>query len=309
MSTSAWSITNSNKTQDARDLIAEVGFPDEIVFKRTRTAIPHNKFIVRLSGGKATEVWTGSTNFTDTGFFGQTNVGHVVVDDAVAAAYLAYWENLKDDPTKSAAREFTVESFPNPPNVIPENRTVMVCSPRVAYNMLDWYAQRVGNAASLVMMTLAFNVDEIVLDGLNQDLPSMRLALLENEPTEEIEEAERKHRGRLAFSNGSILGKTFIKYARGGAKVEPITNSKLEEWFVEEELVRPTNRGHVYFVHSKFLLIDPLSDDPLVFTGSANFSRNSLEQRREHAPDPGRPACRGHLPDRVRPPLPAFLHA
>ena len=42
----------------------------------------------------------------------------------------------------------------------------------------------------------------------------MRLALLENEPTEEIEEAERKHRGRLAFSNGSILGKTFIKYAR-----------------------------------------------------------------------------------------------
>ena len=86
--------------------------------------------------------------------------------------------------------------------------------------MLDWYAQRVGNAASLVMMTLAFNVDEIVLDGLNQDLPSMRLALLENEPTEEIEEAEREHRGRLAFSNGSILGKTFIKYARGGAKVD-----------------------------------------------------------------------------------------
>ena len=99
-------------------------------------------------------MWTGSTNFTDTGFFGQTNVGHVVVDDAVAAAYLAYWENLKDDPTKSAARKFTVESFQNPPNVIPENRTVMFCSPRVAYNMLDWYAQRIGNAASLVMMTL-----------------------------------------------------------------------------------------------------------------------------------------------------------
>ena len=29
-------------------------------------------------------------------------------------------------------------------------------------------------------------------------------------------------------------------------------------------------------MHSKFLLIDPLSDDPLVCSGSANFSRNSL---------------------------------
>jgi phosphatidylserine/phosphatidylglycerophosphate/cardiolipin synthase-like enzyme len=29
-------------------------------------------------------------------------------------------------------------------------------------------------------------------------------------------------------------------------------------------------------VHTKYLLIDPLSDDPLVCTGSANFSENSL---------------------------------
>ena len=43
---------DSNKTQDARDLIAEVGFPDEIVFKRTRTAIPHNKFIVKIERRK-----------------------------------------------------------------------------------------------------------------------------------------------------------------------------------------------------------------------------------------------------------------
>ncbi|WP_431236097.1 phospholipase D-like domain-containing protein (plasmid) [Mycolicibacterium psychrotolerans] len=32
----------------------------------------------------------------------------------------------------------------------------------------------------------------------------------------------------------------------------------------------------MFFIHTKFLLIDPLSDDPLVCTGSANFSANSL---------------------------------
>ena len=63
---------------------------------------------------------------------------------------------------------------------------------------------------------------------------------------------------------------------RGGAKVAPIPQGQLDEWFIEEELARPTNQGHVFFLHSKILLIDPLSDDPLVCTGSANFSSNSL---------------------------------
>jgi hypothetical protein len=38
----------------------------------------------------------------------------------------------------------------------------------------------------------------------------------------------------------------------------------------------------VFFVHSKVLLIDPLSDDPLVCTGSANFSKNSLTANDEN---------------------------
>jgi hypothetical protein len=47
-------------------------------------------------------------------------------------------------------------------------------------------------------------------------------------------------------------------------------------------LARPTNKGHVFFVHAKVLLIDPLSDDPLVCSGSANFSKNSLTANDEN---------------------------
>ncbi|WP_280806638.1 phospholipase D-like domain-containing protein [Rhizobium leguminosarum] len=88
----------------------------------------------------------------------------------------------------------------------------------------------------------------------------------------------------LAFSNGAILGKTFIKYksAAGGAKVTPIPNSELDKWFIDEELSRPTNSGHVFFIHSKFMLVDPLSDDPLICSGSANFSSNSLKANDEN---------------------------
>src|SRR6185436_16461008 len=94
--------------------------------------------------------------------------------------------------------------------------------------------------------------------------------------------AEKQNRGKLAFSNGAILGKSFIKFKKGGAEVKPIPNSDLDKWFVEEELARPTNQGHVFFVHSKVLLIDPLSDDPLVCSGSANFSPDSLLQNDEN---------------------------
>jgi phosphatidylserine/phosphatidylglycerophosphate/cardiolipin synthase-like enzyme len=38
----------------------------------------------------------------------------------------------------------------------------------------------------------------------------------------------------------------------------------------------------VFFIHTKFLLIDPLSIDPLVCSGSANFSSNSLLQNDEN---------------------------
>jgi phosphatidylserine/phosphatidylglycerophosphate/cardiolipin synthase-like enzyme len=56
----------------------------------------------------------------------------------------------------------------------------------------------------------------------------------------------------------------------------------LDKWFLKEEHYRRANEGFVFFIHTKFLLIDPLSDDPLVCSGSANFSSNSLLQNDEN---------------------------
>jgi phosphatidylserine/phosphatidylglycerophosphate/cardiolipin synthase-like enzyme len=54
----------------------------------------------------------------------------------------------------------------------------------------------------------------------------------------------------------------------------------LDRWFLEEELTR--DQGNIFFVHTKYLLIDPLSKDPLICTGSANFSENSLTSNDEN---------------------------
>lgn len=250
----------------------------QILFPRTRTKIPHNKFIVKIKGGKPQCVWTGSTNFTSTGFFGQTNVGHLVTNPVVAKTYLACWEALKDDPTLSNAVKSAMALTPNPPNAPSATRPSAFFSPRLAQNMLDWYAQRLDDANSLAVMTIPFNVAPEILTGLSVADSCLRLVILEDPPSQEVLAAEKANKGRLAFSNGAILGKNFdkLKSSFGGAHMTEITKTPLEKWFLKEELARPVNSGHVFFVHSKFLMIDPLSDDPLVCSGSANFSKGSL---------------------------------
>lgn len=258
--------------------VAAAELPAQVLTLRTRPPIPHNKFIVKLVHGQPKQVWTGSTNFTNTGFLGQTNVGHLITDDTTAATYLAYWTVLARNPARTEALQNTVSLTPNPKNVLASRSITAFFSPRIAESMLDWYGLRITNAASLAMLTIPFNVAKPILSGLSLQRAAMRLVILEDIPSPEVKAAERLNRGKLAFTNGSILGKSFVKYKTGigGAKVAPVPNSDLDRWFIEEEVPRDTTSGHVFFVHSKVLIIDPLSDDPLVCTGSANFSKNSL---------------------------------
>ena len=64
------------------------------------------------------------------------------------------------------------------------------------------------------------------------------------------------------------------------------------------------------YIHNKFMLVDPLSDDPLVVTGSANFSRPSQRTNDENMlVDPRRHARGRHLLRRVHAHLRSPLRA
>jgi hypothetical protein len=73
--------------------------------------------------------------------------------------------------------------------------------------MLDWYGQRIKDAGSLAMMTIPFNVAPTILSGLGEKNDAMRLVILEDIHTTDVAAAEKQNRGKLAFSNGAILGK------------------------------------------------------------------------------------------------------
>lgn len=254
-----------------------------VLFPRSKTKIPHNKFIIRLDeNSNPVEVWTGSTNFTPSGFLGQSNVGHWVRRTDTAVEYLKYWQLLSKNPELDVARSGVLKLTPDPAALIDKKSVVPVYSPRAKANLLNWYADRVEDSASSMMFTAAFGVAKQISPALAKKRKLLRFVLLEKPATQEQSKEFKKDRPHLILSYGVPLGEQY-RFKNGKAVArEKIKDFELVKWFLEEELYRSKNDGFIFFVHTKFLLIDPLSDDPLVCSGSANFSSNSLLQNDEN---------------------------
>lgn len=229
-----------------------------LVSPRTKPPISHNKFIVLLHNNKPVQVWTGSTNFTDAGIFGQSNCGHVVRDPSVAQAYLDYWNQLQPNPASAELRPWTQERTPTPVG-LPDQPTTAIFSPRPDLSALQWYADRMDAASSAVFLTAAFGVNDLFLDVLKKQKDYLRYVLLEKKDTD-TELLKAQPLNRIAF--GSIIP----------AQV-------LARWL--QERLTGLN-GHVRYIHTKYMLIDPFGPDPVVITGSANFSDASTHDNDEN---------------------------
>jgi phosphatidylserine/phosphatidylglycerophosphate/cardiolipin synthase-like enzyme len=247
-------------------------FKSGTLIKRTnRTSIPHNKFVLKLRSGEALSVWTGSTNFSASGFIGQANTGHVVRDTAVAGKFLDYWKVLSKDPLPEKSKAWADENSPNPDAELTPGTTV-VFSPRVGAKMLKWYGQRAVERQKPWFFTAAFGMNPATNDMhelLLKPQDHLRFVLMESDD-KNVVPGFRKADPNIWFAIGSLLGR----------KKRTDKNAlDLENWLVEEHHKRT---GHIFYVHQKFILIDPLSDDPLVFAGSANFSPASLSSNDEN---------------------------
>lgn len=239
--------------------IAEAGI-GALTLPRTNNPsyISHNKFIVLLHNGEPVAVWTGSTNFTDAGIFGHSNCGHVVRDAAVARAYFDYWEQLKADPDGRSLRRWTDTNSPLPVD-LPVKGTSAVFSPRGSLDALQWYADRMDDAKTAVFLTAAFGVNDLFEDVLQQEKSYLRYVLLEKADND-THALRKQLLNRIAVAN--IL-----------------PANALTRWL--QERLTGLN-GHVKYIHTKYMLIDPLGADPLVITGSANFSNKSTRDNDEN---------------------------
>jgi phosphatidylserine/phosphatidylglycerophosphate/cardiolipin synthase-like enzyme len=231
-----------------------------------QSAIMHNKFVVLLRDrrGKQTPiaVWTGSTNWTDGAIYGQLNVGHAVYDPDIAEVYERYFQLLKEDPsaedTKHALSSLTPVSL-----IVPAAHGVTpVLSPQPTDTMLHLYSS-ICATAKCVMVCAPFALSPIVLAAFTSKSQDnvLRFFLLDKESSlgkgQEVQVIEHDPHNAI-----------------GAAATLPSPLHNFQGKVLEG---KESFRHAGVHIHSKIILADPLGSDPILVTGSANFSNNSTE--------------------------------
>jgi phosphatidylserine/phosphatidylglycerophosphate/cardiolipin synthase-like enzyme len=253
--------------EDNRDQIDAAQLTDVAIAREQNPSyIAHNKFLVLSKGGAPTAVWSGSLNWSQNGFFGQLNAGHEVWEAGVARQFLRYWQLLAADPGGADLRAAIVDAFPLPAPW-PDGCTP-VFSPRRERDALDRYIAEIA-PADAVLLTLAFSIDGQLGEALTPEHAGLRYVLMDGLKGNktQVDKLKQTVREIRATEAGRVAIGAYLR-----------TNA-LDQFLLERS---NTMAKHVQFVHTKFMLVDPLGARPLVITGSANFSAASSKQNDEN---------------------------
>lgn len=235
------------------------GWPDALKRARVTKAICHDKFIVlsRLAGtGKAAPraVLCGSTNFTENGVFHQANVCHVADSADIARRYAALFQQLFDGLDPAGTRDW----IDTHNQLVPDAPIDVGFSPRSGRVDLDFIRQEIDRASRDVLFCTAFDLDDVILEGLlgRPHDEVLRLGLQNSR-----DEITGFHRDRTA---------DFVTAA--------MFNTGLEGVLKESTGGR---RGSIY-IHTKLMVLDFTSDAPTIISGSHNFSNNASGRNDEN---------------------------
>ncbi len=231
-----------------------------------QAAIMHNKFVVLLrkdGGGTLVPIaaWTGSTNWTEGAIYGQLNVGHAIYDPQIAAKYEEYFKLLHRD---LAAPDMKTQvslltPVPNSRDAIAHGITP-IFSPQSSLAMIDLYAE-LCKSAKVLMVSAPFALH-----------PTIRATLDAVPPPDAV-------RFLMADKEGSFgtTGEVELMQRAPGNEVSVATvlNSALHDF--QGGLLEDKESFHHagVHIHSKIIAADPFGADPVIVTGSANFSDNS----------------------------------
>jgi phosphatidylserine/phosphatidylglycerophosphate/cardiolipin synthase-like enzyme len=241
--------------------------------KEGASYISHNKFIIKLENEDPISVWTGGMNFSEGGIFGHSNVAHVVTNNPkVANEYFTYWKLLNGDLNMEDMKANIETITPLPSSLPIQYPDICVFSPRKTLDALGLYCKLAMSAKEGLFMTFAFGINKVFKDVFRNSNASLRFALLEKAtrpmkkgPAKDAEEHEIQELRNMT-ENVFAIG-DFIK------------TNKLDGW-VKESL--SGLNSNVRYIHNKFMLIDPLSENPIIITGSANFSNASTNENDEN---------------------------
>ena len=263
-------------------------------FKRTKTNIMHNKFLVAgdkllANGEKPERVICGSANYTTQGLTSQANLIHSFESPELAGLYYNRLKLLKDNPTlgntsKQAGWSKTISvgdagirAFFSPEKGQPGDDSVSI----------ETIVQAIHKATSSVVFCLFMPTDKALRDacfavgdggkmmfGLVNRIAKEEPDLTPTEsgkiPADQIAALEIFHRSK---ENKDVIGAAFF---------HPTT---VPDGFAVEMNIFPGDNPPPFppvIIHHKFVVIDAETDSPVIYTGSANMSGNSVFKNDEN---------------------------
>jgi phosphatidylserine/phosphatidylglycerophosphate/cardiolipin synthase-like enzyme len=284
--------STTNDDSNAK-VVAALGEQRNLSFAaRTHTTIMHNKFVVRISGGRPEAVLHGSANFTTEGLTSQANLLHTWESPELAALYQSRQELLAEDPAGKTIRPMAGWSD----RVTVGDAKVRVFfapEPNNGRMALGEVVRAVRAAQKSVVFCLFSSTDEELRDacfaaaddgkmmfGLINRISTPKAGAKSTATTQAI--VETYHRsgnnkdvyGHSAFTKGKQPAGFWWEISSIRAAVDREAHDDDEE---EDHKTPPE-----VFVHHKFIVIDAETDDPTIFTGSANMSNNSSYKNDEN---------------------------
>jgi len=244
-------------------------------------ALGHNKFMIRTdAGGTPLTAWTGSTNWAPTGLCTQINNGLLINDSNVARVYLDQWEALRQ-----AQNEFpkALVSANNKPKAIGTDApgvlrsTVWFTRTQKGVD-LDALREEVGKAREGILFLMFMPG----LTGLFSTILT-RSAETDLYVRGVVSTLPKGQADPSALEIGLIDGENHtplhLDIVQPEGMKHPFANFAAE--VTRSEFLGWQGVGHA-IIHSKVLVIDPFSADPVVITGSHNFSITASQKNDEN---------------------------
>jgi hypothetical protein len=244
----------------------------------------HNKFVVISDKNGPKAVWTGSTNWSTTGLCTQVNNGLLIESRTVAKQFRKQWGRLADaSPPKLDPANFpkTLVSANDKTTDSTVSGTKVTTRFTRTSKEQDMKALRdVINSAKDSILFLMFTPGSA---GLHT-LAGQRA----NEKDMYVKGVVSTLGNTKADNEKNVLDITLVSSDKTFKPdhytvVQPQgTDVDLGPWIAEVTRRNFLSQvGHA-IVHSKVLVIDPLSDDPVVVTGSHNFSTPASKKNDEN---------------------------
>ena len=268
----------------------------------------HDKFLVKSKNGAPTEVLTGSANFTPEGLTSQANVLHTFASPKLAALYAKRRALIADDPAVAATAKDAAWS---PPVKVGKTSIRVFFSPEPSSKRvsLDTVVAAVKAAKQSAVFCMFSPTDKPLLDALIAvgDKKKLMFGLLNSitDPSKKKKKTAGPEEGSgepaKALSPAAQVQVTIFNRSRKDRKVLPYSyfnpgnapSGFLPELssvdFSSRSIVPPPKpvKGKKTFVpavhiHHKFIVLDAETKSPIIYTGSANFSKNSTNRNDEN---------------------------